>query len=154
LHGNSISVEYAAKEKRPIARYASKHPTDRELEILHVLWETGPAGLSTICTAVRQHRPVATTTVATILQVMLDKKLVERTSGQRGYLWSAAVTRDTAARGMIGKLVDRVFDGSARRLVAHLIEEGQLDEHDLGELKRTLTSESSKNKPPRKRGKA
>jgi predicted transcriptional regulator len=135
-----------------MARPAAQHPTDRELEILHVLWDAGPARLSTICTVLRQNRPVATTTVATILQVMLDKKLVERKSGARAFLWSAAVTRDTAARGMIGKLVDRVFDGSARRLVAHLIEQGQLDEDDLAELKRTLTSDNSPNKPPRKRG--
>ena len=76
----------------------------------------------------------ATTTVATMLRVMREKKLVRRKKGKRGYEWSAAVTPDDAARGMIGKLVDRVFDGSALRLAAHLVEAGQLSDEELRDL--------------------
>ena len=121
-----------------MARSPNFHPTDGELELLQVLWQAGPAGLGEICAALRQHRAVATTTVATMLGVMLDKGLVRRRRGPRGYLWSAKTTRQGAAAGMIRKLVDFVFDGSAQRLVAHLLESGELDEGQRQELRKLI----------------
>ena len=59
-----------------MARPASSHPTDGELEILRVLWERGPSSLAEVCAALREEREVATTTVATMLRVMLDKNIV------------------------------------------------------------------------------
>ena len=56
-----------------MARPPSTHPTDGELELLQVLWQAGPCSLGQICTALRRRRPIATTTVATMLKVMLDK---------------------------------------------------------------------------------
>ena len=64
-----------------MARPPSKEPTDGELEILKVLWEIGPAGLGQIHGALEQRREVATTTVATMLKLMLGKKLVKREEG-------------------------------------------------------------------------
>ena len=87
---------------------------------------------------------MATTTVATMLGVMLDKGLVRRKKGKRGHVWSAAVTHDAAARGMVGKLLDGVFDGSASRLVAHLVEGGKLTALELAELRSLLESHSGK----------
>ncbi len=121
-----------------MARTASSQPTERELDILQILWQHEPAGLGTICQTLRQSRPLATTTVATMLKVMLDKRLVERRRGSRGYLWSARATRDATASGMLGQLVDRVFNGSAGRLVTHLMEGSQLTDSELAELRRLL----------------
>ena len=131
-----------------MARPPSNQPTDAELEILKVLWERGPAGLGQVHAAVQETRPVALTTIATTLKVMLTKGLVEREDGPRSYLWSAATSRETAASGLLGKLVHHVFDGSARRLVAHLIEEGELSARDREEIRALL--EGSADDQPRK----
>ena len=72
-----------------MARPPSKQPTDGELEILKVLWETGPAGLGQIHAVLEERRGVAITTVATMLKMMLAKEMVEREDGPRGYLWTA-----------------------------------------------------------------
>jgi BlaI family transcriptional regulator, penicillinase repressor len=121
-----------------MARSVSRHPTDGELELLQILWQTGPAGLGHICEALRRRRSVATTTVATMLKVMLGKKLVERRRGPGGYLWSAKTTRQLAAAGMVRKLLDSVFDGSAGRLVAHLLESDELSDAEREELRRLI----------------
>jgi predicted transcriptional regulator len=126
-----------------MARPASTHPTDGELEILRVLWDRGPLGLGEICDALRREREVATTTVATMLKVMLEKRLVKRKQAGRAAQWSAAVSRDAAAKSMIGKLVDGIFDGSAERLVAHLVEGGELSANELAELRRLIDANSS-----------
>ena len=121
-------------------RPASEHPTDGELEILRVLWENGASPLGTVCEALRRQRDVATTTVATMLRVMLEKGLVRRKQAPRGLQWSAAVTQSAAAKSMVGKLVDGIFDGSAGRLAAHLVEAGQLSPDELAELRNLIDS--------------
>ena len=123
-----------------MARTPSKEPTDGELEILKILWAIGPAGLGQVHEALQERREVALTTVATMLKMMLAKNLVERTDGPRGYLWSARLSRKSAASGLVGKLVQHVFDGSARRLVAHLVEDGQLSEKERQEILEVLKS--------------
>jgi predicted transcriptional regulator len=126
-------------------RPPSQHPTDGELEILRVLWDRGPSVLGEICEALRREREVATTTVATMLRLMLDKGLVRRKSvdaknGRRGQQWSAAVTQTATARSLVGKLVEGVFDGSAGRLAVHLVEAGQLSPTELAELRKLIDS--------------
>jgi len=141
-----------------MARSASKHPTDGELEILQVLWAQGPCSLGELCVALREKRQVATTTVATVLKVMRDKGLVRRRKTNRGLSWTAAVNREATASGMIGKLIERVFEGSAQQLVAHLVEDGNLSSADLEEIGRLLKRQEStaktdvKKKPRKKKG--
>jgi predicted transcriptional regulator len=121
-----------------MARPRNTQPTDAELEILRVLWDRGSAGLGPIHAAIQDRRQVALTTIATTLKTMLAKGLVARQDGPRGYVWSAVTSRRTTASGLLGKLVQHVFDGSARRLVAHLIQEGALDARDRAEIRALL----------------
>ena len=134
-----------------MARPPSKTPTDGELEILRVLWAKGKLNLSSLCEVLRAEREVATTTVATMLKVMLDKGLVKRTGTGRGVQWSAAVSRDRTAQGIVGKVIDGVFEGSTWRLVAHLVESKQLSDADLNELEELVNSKRSKEKENKKR---
>jgi predicted transcriptional regulator len=126
-----------------MARPPSAHPTDGELEILRALWVVGPSSLSEICEALRRERDVATTTIATMLRIMLDKGLVRRKPAVRGHRWSAAVTQSAAARSMVGKIVDGIFDGSAGRLVAHIVEAGQLSDSELADLRKLIDSDGA-----------
>ena len=125
-------------------RAPSPHPTDVELEILHVLWSQGPSSLSGVCETLRTEREVAATTVATMLRVMSDKGLVKRTGSGRGATWSAVVTQHRTEEGMVRKLVDRLFDGAADRLAAHLVEGGQLTPAQLAELRTLIDQRSAK----------
>ena len=126
-----------------MARPASVHPTDGELEILRVLWANGPTALSIVCETLRQQREVATTTIATMLKVMSEKGLVKRLGSGRGAQWAAAVTQKKTAKKMVGKLVDHIFDGSADLLAAHLIEGGQLSPQQLAELRDLIDQRSN-----------
>jgi predicted transcriptional regulator len=135
-----------------MARHRTPHPTDVELEILSVLWEKGSLPLSRLCRELRQQREVATTTVATMLRVMADKGLVVRNQEGHSSLWSAVVTRKAAAQSMIGKLVDRLFDGSAHQLVTHLVDEAKLTDSQIGELQQLLAAKQSSKTGKRGRG--
>ncbi len=135
-----------------MARPPSPHPTDAELEILKILWDSGPSELGQIRSGLSRQRAVAATTVATTLKVMMEKGLVERLQGVRGYLWSPLVNRKTAASGLLRRLMDRAFNGSAGELVAHLVEEGELSAGDREEILRLLKeSQGSKDAHSRKK---
>lgn len=133
-----------------MARPASAHPTDAELEILKILWNSGPSELGQIVTALNLERTVATTTVATTLKIMMQKGWVERQQGERGYRWAAQVSQKDATSGLLRKLLDRAFDGSAGRLVARLVEDGALSERDRDEIRRLLEPPKDQPDAPRK----
>ncbi len=130
-------------------RPPSAQPTDGELEILRVLWAVGPASLSAVCQALQQQRDVAVTTVATMLRVMSDKGLVRREGSGRGATWNAAVSQKTTQRGMVRRLVDRVFDGATDRLVAHLVEGGELSDEQLAKLRKLIDQQAKHSSSPR-----
>lgn len=121
-----------------MARPASPHPTEGELELLQILWEIQPAGLGDIRARLQEKRPVATTTVATMLKVMREKGLAKRTQGRRGYLWSSRVSRQAVSNRLLRSLLDRVFDGSAQRLVAHLLESRRLSDADRDAIRQLI----------------
>ena len=120
-----------------MARPVAPHPTERELDILQVLWERSSATLGEICADLRRDRDVAKTTIATLLKVMADKGLVERTPDRR---WQALQSRKSTRTHVLKHLMDKLFDGSASRLVAHVLNAGSLSRQDLDELQRLLES--------------
>jgi BlaI family penicillinase repressor len=126
-----------------MARHVSPEPTERELDILRVLWDAGPSSLSEIAQRLEAERGIATTTVATILKVMLDKKLVARTDDRR---WKALATHSATSKNMVRRLLDRVFDGSAQRLVAHVLEDEELSNSEIAALESMLERHRRKQK--------
>jgi predicted transcriptional regulator len=143
-------------EEPAMARPARSQPTEGELEILKVLWEQGPSELKQVCAAVRRDRLVATTTVATMLKLMQEKGLVERGEAARGSVYSARVSRTAASTSLVHRLMDLVFDGSARRLVAHMLETEKLSARDRAEIRRLLDEDDARtahaSRPRRKKG--
>ena len=123
-----------------MSRPPSTGPTERELEILQTLWGLGPARLSDICAALRQQRPVATTTVATMLKVMQRKRLVTREKAGGSVRWAARQGREATTHALVRDMVDRVFDGSARKLVSHLFDHGHLSDADRRTIQQLLRS--------------
>jgi BlaI family transcriptional regulator, penicillinase repressor len=105
-----------------------------------VLWEIGPAELGRVRAELleRAGREVALTTVATMLKVMMDKGLVGRSQGERSWVWSAKVSRRNTTRGMIRKVLSNIFEGSASKLVMHLIEDGTLTPAEQQEIRDLL----------------
>jgi predicted transcriptional regulator len=97
---------------------------------------------------------VATTTVATLLGVMLEKGLVRRTQGPRAYVWEAAASREATATGMLRGLMERIFEGSARRLVAHLLASGPVTASEREQIEDLLRGPPGpRRRPGRKREK-
>jgi BlaI family transcriptional regulator, penicillinase repressor len=97
-------------------------PTERELDILKVLWERGPSSVREVFELLNRSEDLSFTTIQTMLQVMFDKDLVEREMMGRSLIYTAKVKREVAERAMVGDLLERVFGGSAQQLLARALD--------------------------------
>jgi predicted transcriptional regulator len=122
-------------------RKTSQHLTPLELEIMKVLWETGPANVQTV--QQRLERELAYTTVQTMLNVLHRKGKAKRTLKDKAYFYRPAVTRSQVMGHAVSDLVDRLFGGSAENLVMSLVETRRLTPEKLSRLKKLIEKESS-----------
>ena len=114
--------------------------TALELELMKVLWDTGPATVQTVQGNFKD-RELAYTTVQTMLNVLHRKGKVKRTLKDRAYVYKPVLTRQRAVTQAVGDMLDRFFGGSADNLVLNLLETRQLDPDRVAELKKLLESE-------------
>ena len=94
-----------------------RRPTEAELSILRVLWCDGPRTVRDIQRILNESRPTGYTTVLKLIQIMTDKKLVERDESQRPQIYRARYTQEQTQRQLLRDLLDRAFGGSVKQLV-------------------------------------
>jgi len=121
-----------------MARPASTHPTELELEILKILWRDGPATVRHVREALGDQRKLAHTTVMTMMTIMTDKGYLRRRKTTGGYRYEPKLERESTASRMIQDVVKRAFDGSTKAAVLQLIETGDIEEGELQELRRLI----------------
>jgi BlaI family penicillinase repressor len=91
-------------------------PTDAELEILRVLWTRGPSTVREVHTALGPERDAGYTGVLKLLQIMLEKRLVDRDDRARSHVYRALVERETTEQRLVADFTERAFGGSAAGL--------------------------------------
>jgi len=123
-------------------RRKSEQMTPLELEIMQVLWETGPANVQTVQKGLK--RELAYTTVQTMLTVLHRKKRVRRTLKDKGYIYTALLSRTKFTGHAVSDLIDRLFGGSAEGLVVSLLQEKHLTREKLKSLHEMLEKEETK----------
>jgi predicted transcriptional regulator len=111
--------------------------TPLELEIMNVLWETGPANVQTV-QANFKSRDLAYTTVQTMLNILHRKGRVTRQLQERAYIYKPVLSRQKAVTQAVGEMLDRFFGGSADSLVLNLVETRQLTPEKLAEIQKLL----------------
>ena len=111
--------------------------TPLELEIMKVLWETGPANVQSVQANLKS-RDFAYTTVQTMLNVLHRKGKVQRLLKDRAYIYRPLLSRQKAAANAVGEMLDRFFGGSADSLVLNLVETRHLTPEKLARIQRML----------------
>lgn len=117
-------------------RKKSEQLTPLELEIMKVLWETGPANVQTV--QQQLGRELAYTTVQTMLNVLHRKGKVKRTFKDRAYYYRPTMSRHQAVGQIMRDIIDRLFGGSAESLVMSLVETDHLTPEKLAKLNKLL----------------
>jgi BlaI family penicillinase repressor len=134
LRGEGRVGEKGSEMPRPPSRY----PTELELEILKILWRDGPCSVRQVRDALVDFRELAYTSVMTIMTIMTRKGYLKRSRKGKSYRYTPLATEEETARGIVGDLVDRVFDGSAAAAVIQLLDTTDIDEVELAELRELI----------------
>ncbi len=107
-----------------MVRPRARDLTERELEVMHVLWEHGEMTAA----EVRDHlaaagRDLAYTTVATLVRILHEKGFLRPTNAERPFRYIPARSFAEVSRGLLGDILQRVFRGSREQLLVRLVEE-------------------------------
>ena len=121
---------------------APPRPTDAELAILRVLWSRGPSTVRQVYDVVADSRARVYTTVLKLLQIMTEKRLVRRDESSRTHVYEAAFSQDHTERQLVTDLLDRVFDGSAAKLVLQALAATKAGPEELDEIKKLIAAKT------------
>lgn len=113
-------------------------PTDAELEILTVLWSTGPATVRQVYEVISRRREAQYSTTLKFMQIMADKGLLLRDEQQRAHVYQAARPREWTQQQLAGHLLDRAFSGSAKALLIGALSAKKTTPAELAELRKLL----------------
>jgi predicted transcriptional regulator len=75
---------------------------------------------------------------------MVEKRYLKRAAKANAYVYSPRVKREAVSRQMLGDIVDRVFDGSAKAVMVSLLDRAPIDAAELKELRQLIDRESKR----------
>jgi len=104
------------------------HPTltPQELAIMKVVWRLDKATVRDVYEALRDKRPIAYTTVMTMMKILEDKGYLKKVLVDRAHVYRPAQKRQQVVGAMVRDFLDRVFDGAPADLLVHLAKDNKL----------------------------
>ncbi len=124
------------EEKRQ-SKQAVPLPTEAELEILNILWTTGPSTVREVHTALSE-KQTGYTTVLKQMQVMAEKGLLTRSDRFRSHVYEVRLPKERTQQLLAKNLLQRAFDGSTKNLVLGALSSQKVSSSELAEIRRML----------------
>ena len=121
------------------------HPTltPQELAIMKVVWRKDEATVRDVYEALRESRPVAYTTVMTMMRILQEKGYLTKATNDRAHVYRPAKPRQQVLGGMVRDFLDRVFDGASDALLVHLARDNKLTPKQRRLVKQLLDEKES-----------
>ncbi|MDX1477664.1 MAG: BlaI/MecI/CopY family transcriptional regulator [Saprospiraceae bacterium] len=120
-------------------------PTEAELEILHILWEHGPASVRAVNERLNERREVGYTTTLKMMQIMLEKGMVERNTDSRSHIYVAVVRESDTQKQLLNRFLQSTFRGSASQLVMQLLGNHKATDEELAQIKELIRKIETEN---------
>lgn len=122
------------------------NPTESELEILQVLWDSGDLSVRAVNEKVNEKREQGYTTTLKLLQIMTDKGLTVRNTESRSHIYSAKVKEKRVKNSLLDSFIHTTFKGSAANLVMQALGSQGATSEELDEIKSLIKSIEKKSK--------
>lgn len=127
-----------------MARPPSPSVTEAEQAILEVLWDLGEASVREVANRLAQHKPVAYTTVLTMLGILHKKDLVAFRQEGRAFIYRPTLTKAEVRDRALSNLMAQLFDGSPEALALHLLENHDVDPGKIDALRAKVRAARNK----------
>ncbi len=105
---------------------------------MKVVWRLEEASVREVFETLRKRRPVAYTTVMTMMSTLEAKGYLKKRVEGRAFRYRPARPERRVITSLVREFVDRVFDGASRPLLVHLVTEERLTKEEREELKRLI----------------
>jgi BlaI family penicillinase repressor len=112
--------------------------TPQELAIMKVVWNLDKATVRNVYEAIRSKRPIAYTTVMTMMKILEEKGYLKRALVDRAHVYTPAKPRQQVVGAMVRDFVDRVFDGASHSLLVHLAKDNRLSDKQRRMMKQLV----------------
>jgi len=116
--------------------------TDREADLMDLLWEHGPSTVAEVRD--RLGDDLAYTTVLTILRTLESKGYIQHDPEGRAHRYYAVIERDVARQSALNALSKKLFKGSTELLLTHLVSDRKLSNAQLARIKELLEQRTKK----------
>lgn len=110
--------------------------TERELDIMSVLWRRGSGTVAEVREALEQD--LGYTSVLKMLQILEEKGMIRHEQEGRAYRYHPVVEPDEAGGHALGRIVDKIFQGSAELALARIVSGRSLDAAEVERMKAML----------------
>ena len=112
--------------------------TENELEVMTVLWSHYPLTVGEILERIHRRPKPAYTSLLTLIQAMEKKKYISYVKQGKAYAYSPKIEQKNFKTSELKRLLKRLFGGSSFSLVMNLIENEQLSDEELAQLRQVL----------------
>ncbi len=112
--------------------------TEVELEFMTELWKIGEGSVRDVLACLPTERKLAYTSCATIMRILDEKGFVESRKEGKTLIYSPKLSKDSYQSRSLRNLSDKLFDGTPASLVARLVDDNNLSENDLEEIRALL----------------
>lgn len=130
-------------------------PTERELQVLKVLWQDGEATVREVWKVLSaSDTELAYTTALSLMQVMEQKGLVKHRADGKAYVYSPLVKQQSVFRQMASRFLKRVFDGAVDEYLVHALAGQRPSDEELDRMEQMLAAARERTKAKRKTGDA
>jgi BlaI family penicillinase repressor len=118
----------------------TRHPTltPHELAIMKVVWRRRKATVRDVYETLLEQRPIAYTTVMTMMKILEDKGHLKKTLVERAHVYQSVKPQQQVVGVMLRDFLDRVFDGVPNDLLLHLAKDNSLTEKQRRMVKRLI----------------
>lgn len=113
-------------------------PTASELEVLQILWENGPSTVKFVNDELSKKKKVGYTTTLKIMQIMNEKKILEREKLGRSHIYKPVSQKDETQNLLLEKVLETAFGGSASKLVMQALGRTNTSKEEIEEIKKYL----------------
>ena len=119
------------------------HLTQRELDIMSVLWDKGEATVTEVRDRVDPN--LAYTSISSMIRTLELKGYVSHRRGEgKTHVYFPVIDPETAGESALGRVLDKIYGGSPIKLLAHLVEQNRLSDKELARMRELLRTSPKK----------
>jgi predicted transcriptional regulator len=135
---NYYKEEFTVNYGAIMARIKKQGPTEKELEILKVLWIKGPATVRQVNDEINKGQKTGYTTTLKFMQIMTEKGLLVRDDSQFKHIYKPAINEENTQDKIVLGIMDTVFSGSAEALVMRALSAKKVSAEELENIRKLL----------------